>query len=342
MTKTSICWLSCIINVAIALSIAHVTCGLRVEGFVFPSTFHNVPYRQNRDRHMHHVTFGALESHENSSNSIPSDLYNQIQSVANTLWKDSKTDRIPSLDDKDDGLKDDGSWPWYRGEARLPVDIPYPERGEYFMNRALYHGCPYAQQSYALLLWNGFGGVKQDAKLSAQFHAAAALQHNLDAVAVLGGCLRTGTGIKRNVALGLSLIEFSASCGNPSGVNKKAALLESNDDEVGAFRLYENCYENGAANALLKFNLGWCYVNGSGVRKDSAKGIELWEESVDMAPDEGSEEAAYYLGIEYYRNDPDLAFEVLNIAIDLGLEEADSKLDEYFLDDDEFMQEYLY
>mmetsp|Transcript_2846 Transcript_2846/g.3264 ORF Transcript_2846/g.3264 Transcript_2846/m.3264 type:complete len:331 (+) Transcript_2846:84-1076(+) len=317
---------SCIINIAIVLFV-QVACDRRVEGFAIPSTI-KYPYWQKKDRSLPNITFGALyscsENESSSSNVIPSDLYCQIQSVAKFLWKDTKSAWIPSLDNYNES-KDDESRPCSRGEARLPGHIPYSERGEFFMNKALHHGCPYAQHSYALLLWNGFGTVEQNAKASAQWHAAAALQHNLDAVSVLGGCLRTGTGIKRNVGLGLSLIEFSASCGNPSGVNKKAALLESNDDEEGAFRLYKNCYDNGAANALLKFNLGWCYVHGSGVKKDTSKGIALWQESAEMAPDEGSEEAAYNLYLEFRRDDPILASKWLNLAADLGLEEAMSE-----------------
>jgi TPR repeat protein len=123
-----------------------------------------------------------------------------------------------------------------------------------------------AQHSYALLLWNEFGGVTRDTKASARWHAAAAAQNHLDAMSVLGGCLRTGTGVQTNLVLGLRLIDFCASKHNPTGINKKAALLEADSDDRGAFRLYLECFEKHdptrRANALLLFNLGWCFING--------------------------------------------------------------------------------
>ncbi len=60
-----------------------------------------------------------------------------------------------------------------------------------------------------------------DPKASARWHAAVAIQGNKDALAVLGGCLRTGTGV-------------ASVYGNPSGADKKAAMMEANDDYVGA------------------------------------------------------------------------------------------------------------
>mmetsp|Transcript_48534 Transcript_48534/g.117407 ORF Transcript_48534/g.117407 Transcript_48534/m.117407 type:complete len:343 (+) Transcript_48534:72-1100(+) len=258
---------------------------------------------------------------------IPNDLYREIQSVAQSLWKDTNPAfAIPNHISPEDleSTRNEYEARTYRGEATLPKDVPYSERGEYFREQAMLHGCPKAQHSYALLLWNAFGGVRRDARASARFHAAAALQHNLDAVAVLGGCLRTGTGVRRNVVLGLSLIDFSASNGNPSGVNKKAALLESNGDDVGAFRLYQEGYDENdlLSNALLGFNLGWCYVHGTGVPKDVDRGIQLWKEAAEMAPDEGSEEAAYHLSMEFSRDNPVEASTWLDLAADLGLEEA--------------------
>jgi TPR repeat protein len=106
-------------------------------------------------------------------------------------------------------------------------------------------------------------------------------------------------------------------------VNKKAALLESNSDERGAFLIYEECYNRGKANALLLFNLGWCLVNGEGVdKKDVERGEKLWRKAVDMAPDEGSEEAAWFLYEQYRRNDPKEAEQWLDLAVNLGYDDA--------------------
>lgn len=247
---------------------------------------------------------------------LPKDLRQEIQKVAKSLWeKDTKTlEKYLEIEPLSDRCVE--------GEAVLENGVPFIERGGYFRQKAL-SGCPKAQHSYALLLWSGFGGIEKNPKASAQWHAVAAVQNHLEAIAVLGGCLRTGTGVSRNVALGLRLIEFSASCGNPAGVNKKAALMESNGDDYEAVRLYEECLANDRANALLLFNLGWSYFNGVGVdRKDTMKGMSMWKQAAEMAPDEGSEEAAFHLYEEIVRNDPREASHWVDIAAELGLEEA--------------------
>jgi hypothetical protein len=93
--------------------------------------------------------------------------------------------------------------------------------------------------------------------------------------------------------LGLKLIEFCANQWNPTGVNKKAALLETNDDWSGAVNLYEECLANGKTNALLLLNLGYCQVHGLGIpSKNPDHGIELWQTAASMAPDQGSDEMA--------------------------------------------------
>ena len=205
------------------------------------------------------------------------------------------------------------------GEAALPIDVSFDERAGFFRAKAL-EGDPRAQHSYALLRWSGFGGVARDELESAKFHAAAACQSNLDGLAVLGGCLRTGTGVRRDVGLGLRIIDLCSGLGNPTGVNKKAALLESNDDDLGAVRLYHEAVERGRVNALLLFNLGWAYIHGSGVEADRERGLNLWRESADHAPDEGSEESAWNLHLELEGEDRAESNKWLRLAQDLGYE----------------------
>lgn len=237
------------------------------------------------------------------------DLLREIKVVAADLWSGNN---IPTLVSNGSDLS------IIEGEAELGDDFPLSRRAKYFQDEAL-KGCPKSQHSLGLLLWSGFAGVEQDAEKSAKLHAAAASQYHLDGMAVLGGCLRTGSGVKQNVALGLKIIEFCSSQGNPTGINKKAALLESNQDEAGAVKLYEDSLKKDRVNALLLFKLGWCLVNGRGViRKDSVRGIKLWKQAASLAPDEGSEEAAWFLYEEYIRDDPKEAKKWLDLAEELG------------------------
>jgi len=257
-----------------------------------------------------------------NNNVVPSSLYDQILPIASLLWDGED---IPSLD-----TKSNGEIQIQQGEAELPEGIDFSDRAHYFLQEAN-RGCPKAQHSIALLLWNEYAGVKRDEAASAKWHAAAAIQGHLDGMALFGGILRTGTGLKgivsdknrkQNISLGLSLIDYCAQMNNPTGVNKKAALFEIDEDYESAFHLYQACYDRGNTNALLKFNLGWCWINGYGVtKKDAVKGQGVWREAVEMAPDEGSEEAAWHLYEQCTRENPKVADSWLHIAIKLGYNE---------------------
>ena len=254
------------------------------------------------------------------------ELCEEIASIAEELWDGANIPCL-SLTRYNVTRDEERVTRLCEGEAELPNHVTFAERGDYLREKAL-GGCPKAQHSYGLLLWSGFAGIQQSSQESAKFHAAAACQQHLDGMAVFGGCLRTGTGIPKKkkpkpktnrVALGLTVIDFCASVGNPTGVNKQAALLESNGNDSKAMELYEACLESGRVNALLLFNLGWCLVNGIGVANTNReRGIAMLKEATELAPDQGSEEAAWNLYQEYVRDDPKEAQRWLDLAEELG------------------------
>jgi TPR repeat protein len=251
---------------------------------------------------------------------VPSELEREVLLVAERLWGGSKELQraVPDL------IQNPPYASW--GEASLPASISYSERAIWWQEQAC-TGDARAQHSLGLVLWSGFG-ISKDEVASAKWHAAAAAQHHLDGMALLGGCLRTGTGVPtKDVTLGLQLIDYCAQQWNPTGINKKAALLEANDDYRGAVDLYTGCLERGNANALLLVNLGYCLVHGDGIdKKDVQRGQELWKEATVMAPDEGCEEASWFLYQQYARDDEREARRWLQLAADLGYDEAVSML----------------
>lgn len=284
------------------------------EGWIWTSSRLSAPSRRRQEA----ALFASECSDDGQSPKIPDDIKSAIQNIAVDLWGgQSVLDKLLTVTGGIDPLQ---------GEMKLPSNIPITERYAYFLEKAE-RGDARAQHSVGLLLWNGFGLVGVDPEASARWHAAAAVQENFDALAVFGGCLRTGTGVgkhNKNIALGLKCIEYAASIGNPSGVNKKAALLESNDDWSNAAHLYERHSNDKSTrnNALLLFNWGYCLVNGNGVGQDIRAGETRWKEAVDMAPDEGSEEAAYFLYEQYARDDIGEARKWLEISAELGYQEA--------------------
>ncbi|OEU10365.1 hypothetical protein FRACYDRAFT_247397 [Fragilariopsis cylindrus CCMP1102] len=279
-------------------------------------------------------------------NKLYNAIYKNIQLVALELWKGDEitlatiTDDAICANNNNTNTNNNNTTPLFsysEGEATLEPTISFSEQCSYFKNRAIHTGCPAAQHSYGLLLWNGYSTTttttttigssssprnsnsassasasRSDARFSAKFHSAAALQHHIDGLAIMGGIIRTGTGIPKkfkNSELGIQIINYCAALGNPAGINKKAALFEASDNYMDAVQLYENTLVNNNGrriNALLLFNLGWCLIHG------------LRVDAVALAPDQGSEEAAWFLYKEYERDDPTEAQHWYDIAIDLG------------------------
>ena len=305
----------------------------------------------------------AVSLEEN--NKLYNEIYKEIQLVALELWKgdeitlttitNAATCANNNSTNNNNNTNTTPLFSFSEGEATLEPNISFSERCSYFKDKAIHTGCPAAQHSYGLLLWNGYSTTtttttttttigssnssprnsnsartsansasRSDARLSAKFHSAAALQHHIDGLAIMGGIIRTGTGIPKkfkNNELGIKIINYCAALGNPAGINKKAALFEASDNYMEAVQLYENSIVNGRINALLLFNLGWCLIHGLGVvnkKKDAIRGRQLWKEAVALAPDQGSEEAAWFLYKEYERDDPTEAQHWYDIAIDLG------------------------
>jgi TPR repeat protein len=241
---------------------------------------------------------------------IPEDLQVQIQDVAKQLWGQDDLELVMSSVIRP-----------IEGEATFTGDT-FETRLDNFLQRAR-EGDPHAQHSSGLLLWSGFCGQQDDIE-SAKWHAAAAAQGHLDSIAIIGGCLRKGAGIKRNVALGLDVIRSCASIGNPTGINKQVALLEERDDLKSAFEHLETCIATGRANSLVYFNLGYFLVHGEkggAVELDESRGEEMWRKAIDLAPDEGSEEAAYFLSRQAFQPAHE-SIKLLHLAAELGYPEA--------------------
>ena len=67
-------------------------------------------------------------------------------------------------------------------------------------------------------------------------------------------------------------------------------------------------------------------VEGDGIDRDEVAGERFWRDAVDMAPEEGSEEAAWFLYQQYAaRDNGSMATKFLDVAADLGHQDAEAK-----------------
>lgn len=204
---------------------------------------------------------------------------------------------------------------------------PLPPQGEFvfssddYANRyaeaeeAAFAGDARAQHTLGLLLFGGVGGCDPDARHSAYWHAAAAAQGNLDALATLGGCVRRGAGAAQDEAVGVALITAAAEAGSPCGLCKlgvcydEGTLPGQRADATLAARLFARAAEQGSAFGL--FHHGWALVHGIGSARDLDAGARAWRAAADRAPDDGAEEAAYHLYQEQRHLEPALRKELL-------------------------------
>ena len=110
--------------------------------------------------------------------------------------------------------------------------------------------------------------------------------------------MRRGVGATQDEALGTALIEAAADAGSPVGLSKLGGLFEEGasgypEDAWRAAQCFERAAETGSALGL--FNHGWALVHGIGTARDVERGLAQWRKAAARAPDDGSEEAAYYL-----------------------------------------------
>ena len=163
-----------------------------------------------------------------------------------------------------------------------------------------YEGDSRAMQSLGLLYYGGIGGVPSaDERFSAQWHAASAARGNLDALATLGGCIRRGVGAEQHEVLGVELVRAAAAAGSPVGLTKLGNLHDDGasglaQDSWAAAQCFARAAEPGTS-ALGLFAHGWSLVYGIGSPRDVENGFAAWAAAAALAPDDGSEEAAFFL-----------------------------------------------
>lgn len=111
--------------------------------------------------------------------------------------------------------------------------------------------------------------------------------------------MRAGAGVVQDVDRGVKLIAACAAEGVPAGLNKLGVLLENGEipgepaEPAMAYRSYSASAAQG--NALGLFCKGYALVNGVGVEPDEAEAFRAWEAAAALAPNDGSEEAAFWL-----------------------------------------------
>ena len=96
----------------------------------------------------------------------------------------------------------------------------------------------------------------------------------------------------------MSLIEAAAAAGSPVGLTELGVLYDEGasglaQDSWRACQLFEQAAATKSALGL--FNHGWSLFHGIGTSRDVEAGLESWAAAVAFAPDDGSEEAAYFL-----------------------------------------------
>jgi TPR repeat protein len=187
---------------------------------------------------------------------------------------------------------------------------------------------PLAMHTLGLLHYSGVGGASRDETKSAYWHAAAAAEGNIEALATLGGCVRRGVGAAQDKSIGIVIIEACAAAGSAVGLVKLGVMHEEGAvpglppdfnaaanlfERAAAVRLADGGATDGGVtgggggsdepgrarrSALGLFHHGFACMYGIGVARDVEAAAAAWLAAARLAPDDGSEEAAWGLFLE--------------------------------------------
>jgi TPR repeat protein len=139
--------------------------------------------------------------------SVPKDEWLEPEDAALAVGRALSAIRLPAAEAEGDAPPPLPPLP-LQGEFVFSTDVHADRYAE--AEEAAFAGDARAQHTLGLLLFGGVGGCEPDARQSAYWHAAAAAQGNLDALATLGGCVRRGAGAAQDEATGVALIEAAA------------------------------------------------------------------------------------------------------------------------------------
>lgn len=122
---------------------------------------------------------------------------------------------------------------------------------------------------------NHKGPCKATAALRVEELIAAAESGDAVAQRDLAQRLKEGWGVAKNPAESLRWYRLSAAAGEAvSALNLGAALIESSDTAAEGVSWLQKAADAGVDIAV--FNLGVCFMNGTGVKKDAARAVELY------------------------------------------------------------------
>ena len=191
----------------------------------------------------------------------------------------------------------------------------------------------HAQHSLGLLYYSGYGGVNKNNEESIKYHLLASLQGNLDALAIIGSCLRKGNlGLNQDISLGIEMIEYSASQSSVFGLIKYANLLEMNDNHHDNMKVLD-IYEESSQiknTALGLFNYAYIlYHHDDKSIRNRAHSEELWRSACSLITKDGADEAAYHLSIHLGGVDDQEGRKYMGLAATLGMQEAQKELSDY-------------
>jgi uncharacterized protein len=121
-------------------------------------------------------------------------------------------------------------------------------------------------------------GVARDAARARQWYRRAAVLNHAEAAYNLALLYRDGVGVRRSAASAEKWLRIAASQRDRDAARDLGVLILGHDS-VSEERAREAVYwyrkASGAGDAKATFNLGLCYVDGLGVRRNVRRGREL-------------------------------------------------------------------
>lgn len=142
--------------------------------------------------------------------------------------------------------------------------------------KAAEDGEPSAQFTLGMCYYEG-KDVEQDWDQAIIWFQKAASQGQLEAQYNLGLCYYNGQGVSKDKGKACEYFALSADQGLPEALLSLGIIAYDDKDSQSAFLLFEKAAQHGCAQA--QYNLGVCYFEGIGVKKNKTRAIFWFQQA---------------------------------------------------------------
>ena len=179
----------------------------------------------------------------------------------------------------------------YNLALRLTYDEEYAEAFKWLLTAAK-QGHVDAQKEVADWYMNGYGEVEKDEKEAVKWYRKAADQGDAEALNELGDCLRTGTGVGKNIEEAVKKYREAAAKGDENAQYHLAMRYYKGDGVQQSYEEAAKWFRKAADGGVedAQYRLAECYKHGVGTQRNRKEADKLYHKAADSGSNKAKEE----------------------------------------------------